>query len=380
MTLRSDRQMPLSRRLGGLCKTGGFLTLVALPLAALLSLSACNRATPSATQVVARVDGEEISVHQINAALARAKGVNASNVAQVKQEILGGLVEQQLAINWAVKNKLDRSPAVVQAIEESRRDILARAAIDQITAGLPKVTDDEAAGYFNANPALFAQRRVFTLQELVLPKSTTVLEAVRQRVSGAKNLDELASWLRSQSVAFAVNGGVRGAEQIPLEFLPQLQAFKDGQIGLLEADNGWHVVHLLSSRAMPVTQEQAFPRIKQFLSNQRKADAIKREKDLMKASAKLEYLGEFVGGEAAFKARAQAQAKAAEEELAKAKAKAQADAAALAALKAQEQADAQAQAQARQASRAQARALAASGSAGVTAAPVDLEKGIKGLK
>lgn len=343
-------------------------------------LTACNKAEPTATQVIAKVDGEEISVHQLNAVLARARGVNPTNLAQVKQEILAGLVEQQLAINLAMKNKLDRSPAVVQAIEESRRDILARAAIDQITASLPKATDEEALVYFNANPALFAQRRVFSLQEILLPKSTQQLSAVRERVQGSKTLDELVTWLRTQNIAFGVSGGVRGAEEIPLEYLPQLQAFKDGQIGMLEADDGFRIIHLMSSRPATVTQEQAFPKIKQFLNNQRKATLIKQERDVMKSSAKLEYLGEFAGGEAAFQAKAQAQAKEALEIQAQAKAKALADQQALAALKEQEQAQAKAQEQARQQARAQTRAQAASATGTAVPSATELEKGIKGLK
>lgn len=360
--------------------TSGYARALTIAACVGVGLTACNKSDPAATQVVAKVDGEEISVHQINAVLARARGVNPSNLAQVKQEILAGLVEQQLAINLAVKTKLDRSPAVVQAIEESRRDILARAAIEQITTNLPKITDDEALAYFNANPALFAQRRVFSLQEISLLKSTQQLNVIRERAGNAKTLDELVTWLRSQNIAFGANGGVRGAEQIPLEFLPQLQTFKDGQIGMLEADDGFRIIHLMSSRPAPVTQEQAFPKIKQFLTNQRKAALIKQEKDLMKSSAKLEYLGEFAGGEAAFQAKAQAQAKAVQEVQAQAKAKALADQQALAVLKEQEQAQAKAQEQARQQARAQARDQSASATGTAVPSATELEKGIKGLK
>lgn len=355
---------------------------LALVLCACAVVASCSKLKPGtdATQVAARVDGEEISVHQINAVLARAQGVTQANLNKAKQDILLSLVDQQIAINLAVKNKLDRSPAVVQAIEEAKRDILARAAVNQLTEALPKPTDDEAKAYYAANPALFSQRRIYSLQELGLPKTTPNMDAVRAKVAAAKSMEELVSWLRASNIPFGANGGSRPAEQIPLEILPQLHQFKDGQIGLLGTNEAFAIMHLVASRTAAVTQEQALPKIKAFLMNQRSSAEVKKQKDLLKAAAKVEYLGEFAGGEAAFKAKAEADAQAALAAQAQAQAKAHSDAQALAQQKAAEQAATQAEAEARSKARANARAQSAGNQGNTNVAPATLEKGIKGLQ
>jgi len=354
--------------------------LIALALSSTLLLVSCGKAKTEATQVVARVDGEEISVHQINAVLSRAQGITPANLPKVKQDILQSLVEQQLAINLAVKNKLDSSPPVVQAIEDAKREILARAAVTRLTESLPKPSDEEAQAYYAANPALFSQRRVFSLQEIGLPKATPDMAGVRAKVASAKTMEELVTWLRGKNIPFSANGGNRPAEQIPLEILPQLHQLKDGQIALFEAKEAFAIMHLVSSRTVAVSQEQALPKIKQFLMNQRSTEEVKKQKDLLKAAAKIEYLGEFAGGEAAFKAKAEADAKATEQAQEQAKAKAKADADALAKQRADEQAAAQAEAEARSKARADARAQSATKAGNSTVAPVNLEQGIKGLK
>ena len=362
---------PTTRRFGAL----------ALVLCVGLGLAACGKTKlgADATQVAAKVDGEEISVHQINAVLARAQGVTQDNVLKTKQDILLGLVDQQIAINLALKDKLDRTPAVVQAVEEAKREILARAAVSKMTEALPKPTDEEAQAYYAANPALFAQRRIFNLQEIGLPKTTPNMDAVRAKVAATKNMEELVTWLRANNVPFSANGSSRAAEQIPLETLPKLHQFKDGQIGLLEANDTFTIVHLVASRTAAVTQEQALPKIKVFLMNQRSATEIKKQKDILKAAAKVEYLGEFAGGEAAFKAKAEADAKAALANQDQAQAKAKADADALAQQRAADQAAAQAEAEARSKARAEARAQAGNKGA-TTVPPANLEKGLEGLK
>jgi EpsD family peptidyl-prolyl cis-trans isomerase len=346
-----------------------------------LAAVACGKKDPAATQVVASVDGEEISVHQINAVLGKAGGVTPENLPKAKVEVLGGLVEQQLAINLAVSKKLDRSPDVVAAIEAAKRDIIARAALADIAASLPKPTDEEAKKYFDDHPELFSQRRVFSLQELALRKDTPGIAQVREKVASAKSMDELAAWLKDKNIAFSANAGNRPAEQIPLEVLPKLHAFKDGQIGVIEANDSYLIVRLQQSLSQPVAEAKALPTIKLFLANQRGAEAVKAAKADMKAKAKINYFGEFAGGEDAFKAKAEAEAKAAAAAAEQTRAKAKADADALAKQKLDEQASAQQEAEARAKARADAREQSGVGKDGsVKAEAANLEKGIKGLK
>jgi EpsD family peptidyl-prolyl cis-trans isomerase len=337
----------------------------------------CNKKDKIATQAVAIVDGQEISVHQINTVLSKVNGVSPDTLPKVKREILDGLVEQQLAINLATSNKLDRSPEVVTAIENAKREIIARAALEQIRNAQPKPTDEEAKAYFDAHPELFSQRRVFSLQEIAIDKATPNLAEVRSKAASAKSIEEMAEWLTQKGIGFKPSAGTRPAEQIPLEVLPKLHQFKDGQLGLIEGNDAHFIERVAASKTLPITEAQAMPRIKVFLANQRGVEAIKREKEAMKAKAKVEYLGEFAGGEAAFKAEAEAKAKAVAEAKAAAEAQAKAVAETVAKQKADDQAQAQADAEARSKARAEARA-----SATKTSAPsnINLEQGIKGLK
>ena len=161
--------------------------------------------------------------------------------------------------------------------------------------------------------------------------------------------------------------------------MPVLHKFKDGQIGLIEGNDANFIERVAASKTLPITEAQAIPRIKVFLANQRGSEAIKREKEAMKAKAKVQYLGEFAGGEAAFKAEAEAKAKAVAEAKAAAEAQAKAVAETVAKQKAEDQAKAQAEAEARSKARAEARASATNSPASAPES-INLEKGIKGLK
>jgi EpsD family peptidyl-prolyl cis-trans isomerase len=265
-------------------------------LLAALALSGCNdekAGAKAATQVAAKVNGTEISVHQINALLSKAPGVTNENAPQARQEILNRLVDQQLAIDQALGKKLDRNPEVLMNIEAARRDILARAYVEQIAAAQPKVGDDEIKRYYDEHPDLFAKRRVYNIQELAIAKTPGTADKLKEYVSGGKPLEEIANWLKSQNIPARASGGARPAEQLPLELLPKVAQMKDGQTALIDGPQSLLVMRVLASQASPVDEATAKPKIVQFLQNQQNAKAIGEEMKKLKDGAKIEFVGEF---------------------------------------------------------------------------------------
>ena len=280
-------------------------------LLALALATGCGRKEDAAvaTQVVARVNSDEITVHQINNVLARNQNITPEVAAQAKREILDRLIDQHLARQKAIENKLDRSPGVMQAIEAAKTEILARAYLAQIAAAIPKTATWEVQKYYKEHPELFAQRRLFDLEELAFVARSDVATGLRERLSKARSMQEIADWLQSQAVKFVVNRGVRAAEQIPLEILPEVQAMKEGQIQLFEAGRErFQVIRVVAYKAEPLDEASAAPRIQQFLLNRRSSEVIAKVMKKNKEQAKIEYVGDFAAGAAAAEANAKAEA------------------------------------------------------------------------
>lgn len=251
-----------------------------------------GKAAPS--QVAARVGGDEISIHQVNNLLARIPGVTPENLDKARREVLDRLVDQQLAVRKAVELKLDRSPQVLMAVESARREVLARAFLDQMLSRQPQVDESLAKQYFADHPELFAQRRVYELQELAIQTPGVPTEPLRQLAAAGKSLEEIAAALEQQQVAFVVNGISRSAEQLPAETLGRLRSVKDGETTVLELPaRGVFVIHVAASRAAPVSEADALPRIRQYLAGQQAAVAAHDELEKLKAQVGVEYLGEF---------------------------------------------------------------------------------------
>lgn len=374
--------------------TGSFLRFVLLATCFAIA-SGCGKKDDTAkgdtkdkgaSQVAAKVNAEEITVHQINSVLARTPNIPPEAAVKAKFEILNKLIDQQIAKQQAVEQKLDRKPAVMQAIEAARNEILARAYLEQVAAAQARPTAEEIKSYFNAHPELFAERRIFDLEEIVLAQQPGLAAKLREQSTKIRSMPDFAAWLKSQNIPFAPNRGVRPAEALPLDLLPQIHGMKDGEIRVIENNERLYVFRVAGSKKAPVTESQATPRIQLFLTNQRSRDVVVAEITRLKKAANIEYVGEFSGGaeSAAAKAKADAEAKAKAAEKAKADADQQAQAKAEA--KAKEQAEADARADALSKARREAEEKAKSEpSKTAPGKPVlvpqdSIDKGVRGIK
>jgi EpsD family peptidyl-prolyl cis-trans isomerase len=260
-----------------------------------VGLAACSKKEDAkvATQVAARVNSADITVHQINHALARSRGVTADNASQAKREMLDRLIDQELAKRQAILKGLDRSPSVILDMEAAKSEILARAYRESLVDYLPKPGPYDVKAYYRKHPELFAERRVFSLEELNFAGNEDIAAGVRER-SKSRSLKEVAEWLQSRGIAVGVNRGVRAAEQIPLDILPRLQQMKQSEAQLFEIGaTQYRLIRVVAFQAAPIDEAAAAPRIQQFLSNRHSAEVIAKEMKELRKTAKIEYVGEL---------------------------------------------------------------------------------------
>ena len=90
------------------------MALLPVVLAAVLATGCGDKGSSEgkATQAAARVNGSEVTVHQINQILERQQGLRPEQADAASRNILEGLIDQQLAVDKAEEQKLDRDPQV----------------------------------------------------------------------------------------------------------------------------------------------------------------------------------------------------------------------------------------------------------------------------
>ena len=277
------------------------LKKLCLPLLIAVMVSGCGDKNEEAasgekapTQLAAKVNDTELTVHQVNYALQRIPNLDKDQTKAASLQVVRNLVDQEVIAQKALTDKLDRDPMVVQALDAARRQILAEAYMTRKLGTPAEPSDAEVSDYFDKHPELFAKRKIYRLQELTIKAPKDKHDAIRNQLGASKTINDFAEWLKAENLPSKAAQGVKPAEQLPLEMLSSLAKMPDGQAMVVNTPDGLTVIVLADSQSQPVTLEQAKPAIVSLLKNQARQKAAKAELDALKAAAKIEYMGEFV--------------------------------------------------------------------------------------
>lgn len=271
--------------------------MVLLLASAVFATAGCDKKKDKgATQAAARVNSQEITVHQINQVLEQQRAMPPAQAASASRLVLARLVDQELALQEAQNQKLDRDPQVVRQLEAARREIIARAYLDRVGSGVSRPTAEEVKKYYDANPALFSERRVYNLEELNIEAKPEQVDVLRAALQEAKDVGAFVAVLKDQGFKFSQRQALTPAERLPLDRVAAFASMKDGQASFTVLPGGVQVMVVVDSRLQPVTEDQARPLIEQFLVNERRQKAIQDDLAALRAAAKIEYVGEFANG------------------------------------------------------------------------------------
>lgn len=290
-------------------KLGQSSNLLLLALIAALGLSACGGKDKKSGQALASVNGDEITVSQLNEELQRAN-VSPAQQEMASKQLLESLVDRQLLLSEAGKEKLDRDPKVVQAIERAKAQIIAQAYMQKHMAVPAKPTAEEIGAYYASHPTFFAQRKQLELRQLVIA-SSDFNDEMKAAADGAKSLEDVAGWMETHKVKFNRLQSSRSSGDLPPELSSRLLSMPKGQLFIIKEGERTLLMNIADTRDTPVSLEQSAAQIEQVIMAQRSKENANAEVKRLRAAAKIEYLEKKLAPAASASAEASAAAAAA---------------------------------------------------------------------
>ncbi|MCC2972036.1 EpsD family peptidyl-prolyl cis-trans isomerase [Massilia sp. IC2-476] len=267
------------------------LSAAALVLCA-ASLAACSKdEAPKESkpgQALASVNGEEITVLQLNEELQRL-GVSGQQQQAAGKQVLQALVDRELLESEAAKEKLDRDPKVMQAIERARSLIIAQAYMQKRLGEPVRPSPAEVEDYFNKNPQFFANRKQFAMNELILAANDLTPE-VRAAADKAKSLEEVAVFLDARNIKYGRAQVTRSTADLNPQLSSKLLSMDKGQLFAVKEGDRAMLISIAEVRDAPVTLAIAGPQIGQYLMNKKQKEAAAAEIQRLRGTAKIAYL------------------------------------------------------------------------------------------
>jgi peptidyl-prolyl cis-trans isomerase C len=253
-------------------------------VAALAFVSAsCNKAEPKG-QVIAVVNGEEITVGELNQE-ARARGISIGNDPAARARVMRDLVDRKILAAQAVRENVDRNPEHLLAARRLNELLLVQELIAR-RRGPAEPTDAEVAAFIKAHPHAFDQRVSIRMAQITVPKKLTA--KLQADLSTATTLEQAEQLLRAAGVSGARSEQVWDSANLP-EATTQRLLPSIGGLLLLPAGPGMSIVQVLSITPQPTPPEQRVSTAREWLKQHRTNEALEELLGTARSKARVKY-------------------------------------------------------------------------------------------
>jgi EpsD family peptidyl-prolyl cis-trans isomerase len=258
------------------------------------AVTGCQPSSPPVTQVAIKVNGDEISIHQVELAMqSKAATWPAVAASAAAHATLASLVDQELLAQAARQQGLDRDPMVIQRMEAAKRQVLAQAHQERIGARAVEPSSDEIDRYHDAHPELFAKRRLYQLQETVVRLPADRFATLQSQVNSTTSAEALREAVGREGLRSSVRHLSISPEDLPLGVLPRIAQLKPGESLTLPLEGGARVLTLIGSQPAPIGPDRSRKLIAQYLINERKRSLVGESIKSLRHEAKVEYVGSY---------------------------------------------------------------------------------------
>ena len=258
-----------------------FLSCVALSLA----LSGCDKKATG--QVAAVVNGDEITLQEVNAELGSAGVPDGAEKEKARAAIVQRLIDKRLLEQEAKAAGIDRDPEFLTRQRQLNQGLLlefyAKRAQDTI-----RVPDKATIDNFIADhPTNFSGRAVYTVDQVRFAPPTD--PKVIAKMKDIHSFQGITEYLDAQGIKYARGTNKIDSAQVPAAMMQQILALPSGEPFVVPTPQGVVASVITNKEASPLPAEQAQPLAVQMMRAQSLDDLVQQRLKDARSKAKIDY-------------------------------------------------------------------------------------------
>jgi EpsD family peptidyl-prolyl cis-trans isomerase len=229
-------------------------------VACALALGACGKKDSTAEslekgQVVATVDGKDVTIHQLNAELAGMALPAGEKRKQIEVGALQALVSRTILADVARERGIDKSPTYILQQQRANESLLVQMLQRDIASKIPQPTRDEATKFMNDNPNLFAQRKIYSLDqiEFQMPDDVNKLKGYEP----LKTMEEVEARTIEDGLEHRRHTAELDSVGANPELITQIAKLPPGEIFIVPGNGAIVASKITNTRTEPFTGDRA---------------------------------------------------------------------------------------------------------------------------
>lgn len=251
-----------------MAEKGLFMNRNLVVLLACSALFGCHRnSAPAAPtgQVAATAAGKEITAADVRLELGPLAN-DPQAAAKQQSAALQAIINRKLLAAAAVDHGIDKSPVGAMLLQKARELALISMLQQGIQSQVPKASDDEANTYIQEHPASFAQRRLITVDQLIIPQ---IPPAILKATQPLDTMEQITALLDSNKIPYHHGGAVIDPATVDPAAAKQIAQLKVGSVFVTPAGGGATVSRIKDAQPEPLTGPAAVRLAKDILYSQR---------------------------------------------------------------------------------------------------------------
>ncbi|MHA6723756.1 SurA N-terminal domain-containing protein [Sphingomonas sp. RS2018] len=250
-----------------------------------LLLAGCN--SEPTGQVVAKVNGEEVTLTELNAVLSQANVPENADKKLLQRQALEQVVERKLLADVARKDGIDQTPDFIVRRDQLEDNLLVQMMSQKLARSMKTPAAADIAKFEASNPGMFAERAILTVDQIRFP--TPKGDAYLKELGAAKTMTEVVAALDKLGVKYARGSTDIDTAQIPKPTLDQIRKVPAGEPFVIPLGNLVTVSLITGSKPAPFSGEQANQAAANATRNTMLGEQLQQRLKTARAEAKIEY-------------------------------------------------------------------------------------------
>jgi EpsD family peptidyl-prolyl cis-trans isomerase len=270
--------------------------IITAAIAVSMTLGGCDQVKKlvggkPAGQVVATVNGEEITSLQLRQEMGGFSSRDPKIVKLAQQQALQQIIMRRLLVQKAKADKLDKTADYNLQVRRGEEALLAQTYQRKIAATVPTPTRADAQAFIANNPLRFSGRRVLEIEQVIAPPS----KISPDRFKALKTLEEVKGLFQQENVPFQENVTSFDTLTADSRLVQQIDKLPPGEVFVIPQNGSLIFNRIASSKAVPFTGDAAVAYATNAIRGQRSQDAVRTRMQTIRkdAESKIVYNAAF---------------------------------------------------------------------------------------
>jgi EpsD family peptidyl-prolyl cis-trans isomerase len=239
-------------------------------------------------QVVANVDGREVTLRELNAEMGTASYPDPRARKAAEQVALRNIVARIILADAARAQGLDKTPDFALQKQRAMDSVLAQSLQQKLISTVPQPTKEEAQNFIGSHPDIFLERKIFLVDQIRMPR---VPLAVLKTLEPLKTMEEIEAVLNKDNIPHQRGDATLdavGADPRLVDFIVKLPP---NEVFVLPSNDGLLVNRVKETKVSPFTGDAATAYAIKWLTRQRTQESVTKSFNqyLAQAAGKVQF-------------------------------------------------------------------------------------------